>query len=97
MNSFRCYTNLAAIIHLLQNKWITALDPTTWDDKNDSYFMAEYKRLSGAQTLLALCFAEQAETYHQSFTTRAANHSREYSYREQPLNVSSPRGLKRCG
>ncbi|WGJ16372.1 DUF2971 domain-containing protein [Methylocapsa sp. D3K7] len=64
MSSFRRYTNLAATIHLLRNKSITLLNPATWDDKNDAYFMAEYKRYKKAKTVLALCFAECQETYH---------------------------------
>jgi hypothetical protein len=40
------------------------LNPATWDDKNDAYFMAEYKRYKNAKTVLALCFAECKETYH---------------------------------
>jgi hypothetical protein len=63
-SGFRRYTNLAAVIHLLQTKRITLLNPATWDDKNDAYFMAEYKRILGFQTVLALCFAETDETYH---------------------------------
>ena len=61
---FRRYTDLAATIHLLREKSITLLNPATWDDKNDAYFMAEYKRHKKAKTLLALCFAECKETYH---------------------------------
>jgi hypothetical protein len=61
---FRRYTNLAATIHLLSTKQITLLNPATWDDKNDSYFMAEFKRLKNAKSVLALCFAEREETYH---------------------------------
>ena len=64
MLQFRRYTNRAAAIHLLQTRTITLLNPATWDDKNDAYFMAEYKRLVGARTVLALCFAECNETYH---------------------------------
>ncbi len=62
--AFRRYTNLAAAIHMLQTQQITLLNPTTWDDKNDAYFMAEYKRIIGAQTVLAVCFAQSSETYH---------------------------------
>lgn len=71
--AFRRYTNLAAAIHLLQSRKITLLNPARWDDANDAYFMAEYKRLVGAETVLALCFAETAETYHhwRVFLTRA--------------------------
>ena len=58
------YTNLAATIHLLQTRQITLLNPATWDDRNDAYFMAEYKRRKAAETVLALCFTAQNETYH---------------------------------
>jgi hypothetical protein len=61
---FRRYTNLASTIHLLRNRQITLLNPATWDDKNDAYYMAEYKRYKKAQTVLALCFAKQSERYH---------------------------------
>jgi hypothetical protein len=61
---FRRYTNLAAAIHLFTSKSITLLNPATWDDTNDAYYMAEYKRLTKAQSVLALCFAECDERYH---------------------------------
>lgn len=62
--SLRRYTNLAATIHLLSHRKITLLDPTNWDDRNDAFFLAEYKRQKKANTVLALCFAEAPETYH---------------------------------
>jgi hypothetical protein len=58
------YTNLAATIHLLRKRVVTLLDPSTWDDKNDSYFMSQYRELKKVDTLLALCFAECEQTYH---------------------------------
>jgi hypothetical protein len=48
----------------LQTKTITLLNPATWDDKNDSYYMSEYKRRKHLTTVLALCFARCNETYH---------------------------------
>lgn len=63
-NSLFRYTNLAATIHLLRTKKITLLNPATWDDKNDAYFMAEYKRRKELTSLLALCFSNSVETYH---------------------------------
>jgi hypothetical protein len=36
----------------------------TWDDRNDSYFVSEYKRRKQLKTVLALCFSEAVETYH---------------------------------
>jgi hypothetical protein len=58
------YTNLVSAIHILRTRSITLLNPATWDDRNDAYFMAEYKRKSEAKTILALCFAERKESYH---------------------------------
>jgi hypothetical protein len=49
---------------MLRAREITLLNPATWDDKNDAYFMAEYKRYADAKSVLALCFAECVETYH---------------------------------
>lgn len=62
--TLRRYTNLAATIHILQNKAISLLDPASWDDRNDTYFMDHYKSQKNLKTLLALCFAEASETYH---------------------------------
>ncbi len=39
----RRYTDLPALIHLLRTASITFLDPSSWDDKNDAYFMNLYK------------------------------------------------------
>lgn len=62
--AFRKYTNMAAVIHLLQTKGITLLDPASWEDKNDAHFMKEYQDIQGYTTVLAICFAETTETYH---------------------------------
>ena len=62
--TYRRYTNLASALHILRNRCLTLLSPETWDDRNDAFFMAEYKRLKGAKTLLAICLAEREETYH---------------------------------
>jgi hypothetical protein len=51
-------------LHLLSSQQITLLDPKTWDDRNDSYFMSVYKDKKKAQTVLALCFSQSPETYH---------------------------------
>jgi hypothetical protein len=47
--TFRRYTNLASALHILRDGCITLLSPETWDDRNDAYFMAEYKRLKKAK------------------------------------------------
>jgi hypothetical protein len=60
----RRYTNIPALIYLLRHKSLTLLDPTFWDDKNDSYFLQLYKEQKNLKTVLALCFAQAAEHYH---------------------------------
>lgn len=60
----RRYTDLPSLLHILGTKKLTLLDPKTWDDKNDQYFMSLYKDVSGLRSLLALCFSESPEKYH---------------------------------
>lgn len=60
----RRYTDLPALLHILASKQITLLDPKTWDDKNDSHFMAIYKEKKKLKSVLALCFSQSPETYH---------------------------------
>ncbi|MCD1645664.1 hypothetical protein [Aurantimonas coralicida] len=62
--TLRRYTNLASALHILHNRCLTLLSPETWDDRNDSFFMSEYKRLKNVKTVLAICIADKEETYH---------------------------------
>ena len=62
--TLRRYTNLAATIQMLHDRCLTLLNPNNWDDRNDAFYMEEYKARKGAQSLLALCFARASETYH---------------------------------
>jgi hypothetical protein len=60
----RKYSDLPALLYLLETKSITFLDPAQWDDKNDSFFMQLYKEHRKLKSLLAICFSGEAETYH---------------------------------
>ncbi|TLP43050.1 DUF2971 domain-containing protein [Cohaesibacter sp. CAU 1516] len=62
--TLRRYTNLASALHILHNQCLSLLSPDTWDDRNDSFFMSEYKRIKGLKTVLAICIADREETYH---------------------------------
>src|SRR5882762_1657631 len=62
--SLRRYTDITALSYLLSNESITLLNPRTWDDRNDSYFLSLYKKKKKLASVLALCFAQAAETYH---------------------------------
>jgi hypothetical protein len=61
---FRRYTELPALIHMLTHQQLTLLDPRSWDDKNDSYFLAQYREKRKLKSVLALCFTQADETYH---------------------------------
>ena len=41
--ALRRYTDLPALLYLLKHRKITLLDPATWDDTNDSYYLLKYK------------------------------------------------------
>jgi hypothetical protein len=60
----RRYTDLPALIYLLRERVITLLDPQSWDDSNDSYYLGLYKEKKELGSVLALCFTQAAETYH---------------------------------
>ena len=58
------YTSLSAALHLLHSMKINLLDPKSWDDKNDVYFMDAYMRYKKAKFIAAVCFTQATETYH---------------------------------
>ena len=58
------YTNLAVLFDMLLEKRIFLLNPKTWEDQNDSYYLEIYKGRSGYKSILASCFAETYETFH---------------------------------
>lgn len=60
----RRYTNIPALIYLLRKRSITLLDPRSWTDSNDSYYLTLYRDKKGLKSVLALCFTEVNETYH---------------------------------
>jgi hypothetical protein len=62
--ALRRYTDLASAIRILQSSTVTLLDPTLWEDTNDSHYMELYKEGRGLQTLLALCFTKSNERFH---------------------------------
>ncbi|MCX7900371.1 MAG: hypothetical protein N2444_09885 [Methylocystis sp.] len=58
------YTNIQSLLHLSQEKRLARLDPSSWDDKNDVFFMEAFHRRAGYGRLFALCFTQSLETYH---------------------------------
>lgn len=60
----RRYTHLPAAIHMLRSKSLTLLDPSTWDDSNDTFYIGEYKRRRDLKSVLAICLSGAEESYH---------------------------------
>jgi len=58
------YTTLPVLLDLLKRKKIVLLDPATWEDKNDSEILKEYKKRKKCTNLFALCFSGGDETIH---------------------------------
>jgi len=58
------YTDLPVLFYTLQKRRLKFLDPQSWDDKNDSYFLSLYRKSKELSCLLALCFSATNETYH---------------------------------
>lgn len=83
----RRYTDLPSAIDIIRSKKITLLPPFSWDDRNDRYLMETYRRSANLKTVLALCFAECAETYHhwKVFTSGASGVCIEF-YREKLID-----------
>jgi hypothetical protein len=62
--SLRRYTELPFVLHMLRTRQLALLSPSSWDDKNDAYFMEEYRKGKKLSGVFALCFAQAQETYH---------------------------------
>ncbi|MDZ7840862.1 MAG: DUF2971 domain-containing protein [Gammaproteobacteria bacterium] len=60
----RRYTELPYIVDYLHTEEFALLNPASWDDRNDSFYIEEYARRADVQSVYALCLADCAETYH---------------------------------
>jgi hypothetical protein len=63
-NFVRRYTTLSGALQTLQQRKITLLSPSKWDDTNDAYFMDMYRANIPASSVLAVCCTMAKETYH---------------------------------
>ena len=60
----RRYTELPFVIDFLRTEELALLNPESWDDRNDSFYIEEFARQTNAHAVYALCLADCAETYH---------------------------------
>lgn len=64
MKRLNRYTSLPILLDMLKRKRLVLLDPSSWEDKNDSEIMLEFKKRKRVQKLFALCFSSGDETIH---------------------------------
>ncbi len=64
MSQLKRYTELPYVLQMLQTGKLTLVNPSSWDDKNDSYYIQKYKEKKSLGSVLALCLTEAPQTYH---------------------------------
>lgn len=62
--SLKRYTELPFVLQALCTKKLTLLSPSTWDDKNDAFYVEQYREKSGHGSVVAMCLSETNPTYH---------------------------------
>lgn len=68
MKRLNRFTTLPVLLDMLKRKELVLLDPSSWDDKNDSEIILEYKRRKNVENFFALCFSRGDETIHHWMT-----------------------------
>jgi hypothetical protein len=58
------YTTLPVLLDMLFHKRLVLSSPANWEDRNDAFFIEQYKIKKKLQTTLALCFSGKPETFH---------------------------------
>ena len=60
----RRYTSQLYLLRLLQNRKITLLNPILWHDRNDAFYVDQYKKHKKAKSVLVLCCTMAKEKFH---------------------------------
>jgi hypothetical protein len=92
----RRYTNLPVLLDMLVNQKITLLDPASWEDRNDAFFIERYKELQGLKTVLALCFSTKGDTFHhwKVFANEVGGICIEFNTRDFLEDIGRNRGIR---
>jgi hypothetical protein len=92
------YTTLPVLLDLLERQRLVLLDPKSWEDKNDSQVMREYKRRRKVKRLFALCFSYGDETIHhwKAFADGVSGCCIEFDGQELIARLRQVKGT-RCG
>jgi hypothetical protein len=65
MSGLKRYTELPYLLHMLTTRRITLLNPKSWVDRNDSFFIRRYQERRKLKSVLVMCLTKSAATYHQ--------------------------------
>lgn len=95
----RRYTELPYVIDYLQTEELALLNPASWDDRNDSFYIEEYARQSKSNSVYALCLADCAETYHhwRVFSPGSGGACIQFKRQEFLIAISKEKGLRSQG
>jgi len=90
------YTTIPVLLDMLKRKRLVLLDPASWDDKNDSVIMAEYKKRKKVEKLFALCCSQGDETIHhwRTFADGISGCCIEFSYEKMVNLLKTVDGVK---
>lgn len=58
------YTTLASAVDMLVEQRLALLNPSKWQDTNDTYFLEMFQEHIRAKSLYAACFTQAPETFH---------------------------------
>lgn len=58
------FTSLPVVLDMLSKRKITLLPPTSWEDRNDTYYLNKYISEKKLKTLLVACFTTSREQFH---------------------------------
>lgn len=58
------YTSLPILLDILTRKEIYLLNPATWEDGNDRYYVEQYRVKKNRDAVLAICFTTRPHTFH---------------------------------
>jgi hypothetical protein len=64
LSQLKRYTELPYVIQILETRRLTLVNPSSWDDKNDSHYVQTYRDRKGHGSVLALCLTSALQTYH---------------------------------
>lgn len=58
------YTQLPFLLHMLRHSELALLDPASWEDRNDAYYLDLFRARNAFTSVFALCMTSASTTFH---------------------------------